>query len=477
MFQFRSLFARLMVTFFVITLCIMLILGILLSTFFESFIMETRKEELIREGGAISQYIGLYLTGFIDTRILHYQYQIIDRFLGTTIWVTDERGNIWSSHNSTLLEEVDWENQKVTIDEFVQVLEGNTITLEGRFGESFPEPMLTVGMPLKINERIRGTIFLHSPIQGLNRTLRNTYQSIWRSAILTSLLSLLLSFIISRRFSKPLTEMNIISREIATGNFKRRVKVKTKDEVGQLAVNFNAMADSLEKLESMRRSFVANVSHELRSPLTSMKGYIQGVLDHTIPVEDQDKYLKIALDETERMNRLINELLDLSQIETGQFSMDIRVVDINEIIRRVLISKEDCINDRGMEVEVDFEKDVCMVEGDPDRLQQVIINLLDNAIKHNRDSGLITLKTWLHKDHVYVKVADQGSGINKEEIPHLWEPFYQIDKSRTRKKEGTGLGLSIVKKIIEAHEQNIWLNSEEGKGSAFIFSLKAVKKT
>lgn len=455
----------------------MLVLGILLSTFFKSYIMETRKEELIREGSAISQYVGLYLTGLIDTRVLHYQYQIIDRFLGTTIWVTDERGNIWSSHNSTQLEEVDWENQKVSVDEFVQVLDGNTITLEGRFGESFPEPMLTVGMPLKLNNSIRGTIFLHSPIQGLNRTIMNTYNSIWRSAILTSILSLLLSFIISGRFSRPLTEMNVISREIATGNFKRRVKVRTKDEVGQLAVNFNAMADSLEKLESMRRSFVANVSHELRSPLTSMKGYIQGVLDHTIPVEDQDKYLRIALDETERMNRLINELMDLSRIETGQFSIDIKVVDINEIIRRVLISKEDRINDKGMEVEVDFEKDIFMVVGDPDRLQQVIINLLDNAIKFNREGGLLTFKTWLFKDNVYVKIADQGPGIAKDEIPHLWEPFYQIDKSRTRNKEGTGLGLPIVKKIIEAHEQNIWLNSEEGKGSAFIFSLKAVKKS
>jgi len=236
------------------------------------------------------------------------------------------------------------------------------------------------------------------------------------------------------------------------------------------------MADSLEKLELMRRSFVANVSHELRSPLTSMRGYIQGVLDKTISAGDQDKYLKIALDETERMNRLINELLDLSQIESGQFSMDIKVVDINETIRRVLIAREDRINAGGMDVDVDFEKDVCLVEGDPDRLQQVVINLLDNAIKFNREGGVITLKTWLHKDNVFVKIADQGPGIPKEEAVHIWEPFYQIDKSRSKKKSGTGLGLSIVKKIIEEHGQDIWLNSEEGKGSAFIFSLKAVKK-
>jgi signal transduction histidine kinase len=474
--MFRSLFVRLIVTYFVITLSALMILGILLSSFFQSYIMETRTNELIREGDAISRYVQLYQAGFIDRRTLVYQYQVIDRFLGATIWVTDDRGYIWSSYNSSELEAVDWENQKVTVDEFVQVLNGNTITRVGRFGESFPVPVLTVGMPLKAGSRTIGTIFLHSPIQGINRTFRDTYNSFWRASILSSVLSIILLSFISMRFSRPLVQMNSISREIATGNFKRRVKVRTKDEVGQLAMNFNAMADSLEKLELMRRSFVANVSHELRSPLTSMKGYIQGVLDKTISPDDQDKYLKIALDETERMNRLISELLDLSQIESGQFSMHVSVLDINETIRRVLIAREDQINEKGMDVDVDFERDACPVEGDPDRLQQVIINLLDNAVKFNREGGVITLKTWLHKDIVYVKIADEGPGIPKDEAVHIWEPFYQVDKSRSQKKGGTGLGLSIVKKIIEEHGQNIWLNSEEGKGSAFIFSLKAAKK-
>ena len=474
--MFRSLFVRLMVAYFVIILSTLLILGVFMSSFFQRYLMETRTNELTREGKALCGYIALYQMGFINDRALEYQYQVIDRFLSTTIWITDVRGYILDYYNSSELDAVDWENQKVTVDEFVQVLKGNTITRVGRFGEIFPVPVLTVGLPLEINGEIQGAIFLHSPIKGINRTLWNTYDSLIRASILSSILSMGLLYFISRRFSRPLIQMNIISREIATGNFKRRVKVETDDEVGQLAMNFNVMADSLEKLELMRRSFVANVSHELRSPLTSMRGYIQGVLDKTISAGDQDKYLKIALDETERMNRLINELLDLSQIESGQFSMDIKVVDINETIRRVLIAREDRINAGGMDVDVDFEKDVCLVEGDPDRLQQVVINLLDNAIKFNREGGVITLKTWLHKDNVFVKIADQGPGIPKEEAVHIWEPFYQIDKSRSKKKSGTGLGLSIVKKIIEEHGQDIWLNSEEGKGSAFIFSLKAVKK-
>ena len=201
-----------------------------------------------------------------------------------------------------------------------------------------------------------------------------------------------------------------------------------------MAMSFNAMADSLEKLELMRRSFVANVSHELKSPLTSMRGYIQGVLDHTISREEQDKYLAVALEETDRMNRLINDLLDLSQIQTGQFSMDIKTLDINETIRRVLIACEERINEKGMDVQVEFDQEVLLAEGDPDRIKQVIINLLDNAIKFNREGGLITLKTWQHKDTVYVKIADQGPGIPEEEMAHIWEPFYQIDKSRSREK-------------------------------------------
>lgn len=474
--MFRSLFVRHMITYLIIILSALAILGVLLSSFFQNYIKETRTAELIREGQAISQYIEYYLSDMIDTRTLHYQYQIIDRFLGVTIWVTDTRGYIWSSYNSSLLEEVEWENQKLTVDEFVQVLEGNTITRVGRFGESFPVPVLTVGMPLMINDQVGGTIFLHSPIKGINRTLRDTYMSIWRSAIISSVLSVFLLYFFTRRITNPLIEMNMISREIATGNFKRRVQVKSKDEVGQLAMNFNAMANSLEKLEQMRRSFVANVSHELKSPLTSMRGYILGVLDNTISCDEQDKYLAIALEETDRMNRLINDLLDLSQIQMGQFSMEIKTVDINETIRRVLIAWEDRINEKGMDVEVDFDQEVRLVEGDPDRLQQIIINLLDNAIKFNREGGLITLKTWLHKDTVFVKVADQGPGIPEDDVAHIWEPFYQIDKSRSREKGGTGLGLSIVKKIIEDHGQNIWLNSEEGEGSAFIFSLKAVKR-
>jgi signal transduction histidine kinase len=474
--MFRSLFTRLMVTYFVIIVVTLIILGLLLSTFFLDYTYSKKTQELIREARELNPYIEMYSLGLINKGALYNYFTVIDRFLNTTVWVSDGLGYIWIAYSTSKEDEEKWKEQQLTEEEFIQVLKGNTITKTGKFGGRFDVPVLTIGVPLRINNKIRGAIFLHSPVQGIKRTLYDIYINIWWAAFVSAVLSIVLLYWISRRVSKPLIQMNHISREFAQGNFKRRVKVVTKDETGQLAMNFNAMADSLEQLELMRRSFVANVSHELRSPLTSIMGYIQGVLDKTIQWEEQDKYLEVALSEAQRLNKLINELLDLSQIESGQFPLKISVFDINEQLRRVLISHEERINKKNIEVEVDFQDEHCWVEGDPDRIQQVILNLVDNAIKYNFPNGKLMLKTWKHREKVYVKIQDKGPGIPKEDIVHIWERFYQTDKSRSTKGRGTGLGLSIVKKIIEEHGQNVWVNSRVGVGTAFIFSLKAAKK-
>ncbi|MBM7581664.1 signal transduction histidine kinase [Caldicoprobacter guelmensis] len=474
--MFRSIFTRLMVTYFVIIVVTIIILSLLLSTFFMDYAFNTKARDLIREAQELNPYIEMYSMGLIDRRSLYSYFKVIDRFLNTTIWVSDGLGYIWIVYSPSKEDQERWQEQKLTEEEFIQILKGNIITKTGRFGGRFDVPVLTVGVPLRINNRIRGAIFLHSPVEGIKRTLYDIYKNIWWAAFISAGLSVILLYWMSRRISNPLIQMNEISREFAQGNFKRRVKVVTKDEIGQLAVNFNAMADSLEKLEDMRRSFVANVSHELRSPLTSIMGYIQGVLDNTIKPEDREKYLSISLSEAQRLSKLIDELLDLTQIESGQFPLNISVFDINEQIRRSLISQEERINQKGIEVQVEFQDEHCWVEADADRIQQVVINLLDNAIKYNRENGKLIIKTWKHRDKVYVKIQDQGPGIPKEDIVHIWERFYQVDKSRSGKDRGRGLGLSIVKKIIEQHEQNIWVNSRVGEGTAFIFSLKAAKK-
>lgn len=472
--MFKSLFSRLVGTYFIIILITIIVLSVLLSTFFEDFIFTRRAEELKREAIDLNPYIEMYAMGLLDEWNLYNYFKVADRYKNTTIWIVDEMGYIWISYSSSDEEMDKWKEQKLTAEEFMQVIKGHTIVKEGKFGERFPVPVLTVGTPFKVNDKIRGAIFLHSPVQEIKGTIRETYKNIWLASLISGILSIILLFFTSKHISKPLIEMNQISREFAKGNFKRRVDIHTKDEIGQLAVNFNAMADSLENLENMRRSFVANVSHELRSPLTSIRGYIQGVLDGTIPPAQSNKYLSIALDETQRLNKLINELLDLSQIESGQFPLNITKFDINELIRRVLISQEERITDKDIDVIITFQSQSCYVQGDRDRIQQVLYNLIDNAIKFNPKGGKLIIETWRHDDRIFIKTEDRGPGISKEEIVRIWERFYQVDKSRSPKTGGTGLGLSIVKKIIEEHGQEIWVNSEIGEGTAFIFSLSAV---
>lgn len=470
--MFKSLFSRLVGTYFVIILITIIVLGVLLSSFFEDFIFARRAEELKREAMDLNPYVEMYAIGMLDEWHLYNYFKIADRYKNTTIWVVDEMGYIWLSYSSSAEETEKWKEQQLTAKEFAQVMEGETIVKEGKFGERFPIPVLTVGVPFKIKDDIVGAVFVHSPVQEIRGTIQETYKNIWFAAIISAVISIILLFFTSKLISRPLMEMNQISREFAKGNFKKRLEISSKDEIGQLAFNFNAMADSLENLENMRRSFVANVSHELRSPLTSIRGYIQGVLDETIPPEESDKYLSIALDETKRLNKLINELLDLAQIESGQFPLTVTTFEINELIRRVLISQEERITAKDIEVSIDFQDEDYYVEGDKDRIQQVLYNLIDNAIKFNPEKGTLGIRTWDYEDVVFVKIEDQGPGIPKDEIRHIWERFYQVDKSRSFKKGGTGLGLSIVKKIIEEHGQDVWINSKVGEGTEFIFSLR-----
>ena len=473
--MFRSLFSRLMVTYFIIMLITLITLGLFLSGAFQRYIIKNTEEELIREARELNKHYELYDKGWVSREYMELISDGITRYENTNIWVVRVVGDIGLLQFQYTPRGANNEMEVAPFskEEIINVLKGSIIKNIGKFGERFPVPVLTVGLPLKLGQQIRGAIFFHTPIEEINLILYGIYADIWKGILFSAILSVVLLYWISHKISKPLSQMSEVSRQIASGNYDRRVNVSTRDETGQLALNFNAMADSLEKLEDMRRSFVANVSHELRSPLTSIRGYIQGILDKTFNPEEQERYLTIALEETQRLNKLINELLDLSQIESGQFPLNTTVFDINEQIRRLIIAQEEKIDAKKINVEIDFETDKCMVKADMDRIKQVIINLLDNAIKFNQHEGLLLIKTWRNRGKVYIKVQDQGIGIPKEEIANIWDRFYQVEKSRSGLERGTGLGLSIIKKIIDEHHEKIWVNSRLGEGTAFIFSLEA----
>jgi signal transduction histidine kinase len=316
-------------------------------------------------------------------------------------------------------------------------------------------------------------IFFHNYLTNmpLNSGDVNQIQSLFA---LASLISILIpgvfTYYLSRRMTAPLREMNRLALQIARGHFDQRITIKTRDEVGALGETFNYMAAELAGLDQMRKDFVANVSHDLRSPLTSIHGFVRAFLDETIPNERQRHYLTIMQEQTERMMKLVNDLLNLARIEAGQVEIRPVIFNVSELVRQVVARMEPEWVKKQVTVEVLSEEaqdiHVC---ADPDRIDQVIANLLQNAIQFSPPHSSIEVMVKKRAQAV-VSVRDEGSGIRQEDLESIWERFYKADRART-KQVGTGIGLSIVKHILDLHHSPISVKSEVGKGSTFTFTL------
>lgn len=256
------------------------------------------------------------------------------------------------------------------------------------------------------------------------------------------------------------------------GDLKKSDVYSIDNTVDEVLTALNATVDAYVRLEQAQKSFVASASHELRSPLTSVQGFLQAVLDGTATDADREKYLQIALNETKRLNSLITSMLDLSRLESGKNPLVMNKFDINDVIREVAARFEPSLIKKALQINVDFCRDSCYVYADKDKILQVVINLVDNAIKYSPSYSRILLITNIHENKVYVTVRDFGYGISKKDQMLIWDRFYMTDRSRTPvKTKGSGLGLSIVKKIIDEHGEVIWVESNRGAGATFIFTL------
>ena len=316
-------------------------------------------------------------------------------------------------------------------------------------------------------------IVVHEDISSVKQTVKNLVLTVGLVLAVGALVAVIVVYYTTSSVIKPIKEVNDVVKEYSMGNYNARVPVTNTLEATQLALSFNSMADQLENLEETRRSFVSNVSHELRSPLTSMKGFLEAMQDGTIGREDYDQYIDVVLSETKRMASMVNDLLDLARIESGRTKLNLEVFDINELVRRVLLTFEARVYERKMDIEIRFAQEQCFVEADNAQINQVLRNLIDNAIKYSPEGSKLRLATYALRREVYVSVQDSGQGIPQEDIPHVFDRFYKVEKAHTPSKQsGTGLGLSIVKRIIDQHGQRITLQSTKGKGSTFVFTLK-----
>ena len=295
---------------------------------------------------------------------------------------------------------------------------------------------------------------------------------IWITVIIEIIISAIVIKIVTNQIIiSPIDNINNVAKRLAKGEVEKRVVVNCNNEIGELAESFNMMAECLEKSDTKRREFISNVSHELRSPITSIKGFIGGILDGVIPRDRENYYLKIVYDEIDRLARLVNDLLDMSAMESGKFNLAITEFDINQVISLCILNLEHKIQEKGLNVKATFHNNRAYVLGDRDRIIQVVTNIIENSIKYSNDDGEIKIDVYSKGEKIYVDIFNSGECIEEKELNKIWDRFYKSDKSRTNKLS-TGLGLPIVRSILSQHNEDIWVKNIEGKGVSFIFTLK-----
>jgi signal transduction histidine kinase len=354
--------------------------------------------------------------------------------------------------------------------EIQQVFAGETTSKEVSYKNLYTDRMLRVGYPFNVGETTYA-MFINVPMPEIEDTISRVSIIIFVSLAISGLLAVILIFVITRRMGYEINVINESARYIAEGNFDKKIIINRKDELGELAESFNVMADELNKQENTKRMFISSLSHDLRTPLTTIKGYTQGILDGTIDGEKQDRYLKIVLNEIDRLVKMINDLLDLSKMESGALVLNKTDFDLNELIVNVLDNFEQRIVSKRVKLTIDLSKEKVLAHGDYTAIHRVVYNLMDNATKFVNEEGSISIRTEFRDDKLYVGVSNTGKVLSAKELSMIWDRFSKLDKSRGLEKKSSGLGLSIVKEIIKAHNEKIDVFSNEDIGVAFIFTV------
>ncbi|ADU31744.1 sensor histidine kinase [Evansella cellulosilytica] len=380
-----------------------------------------------------------------------------------TISIVDDNGNI--VYNKSVLERHD-----MNVDTSHLPLTGDTHAERFLYEDQI---LYVISSPIELPTNTSENYTMVMVFHEFDTELKKVRNIILFTIFVALFLAGIIIYFTSRKITSPLIEMNHSAYQLAKGDFSHRVKIATKDEVGQLGETLNYMAEELGSIDQMRKDFVANVSHDLRSPLTSIRGFLGALIDGTIPKEEHSKYFSIMKNETERLMNLVEDLLHMARLEANQIDIKPNTYNLTEQLRLIIAKMEPSLSKRRVELELHCEEDV-FVYADENRMDQVFINLLQNALQFSHEDSKIEVNIEKESDVAKVSITDYGPGINEEDLKYIWERFYKKDKARS-KKTGAGIGLSIVKHIIDLHGTTIDVKSDVKEGTTFICTLKLAK--
>lgn len=390
----------------------------------------------------------------------------VNIYLEADLWLTDTDGNVLLSVSSSGRGMIPKQ-----IQDFDPAEAGGEQYLTGDYHGYYSDEVLTMIVPVTEGFSTKGYLLVHKPLSYFEEQQHSIMVCVYITLIVIYVLSFMIFLGIHLFIYLPLRKITEAAKQYASGNLDYEIPVNSQDEIGYLSASLNYMSTHLKDMEDYQKKFVANVSHDFRSPLTSIKGYIEAIADGTIPVELQGKYLNIILFETERLTDLTRDLLTLNEFDTKDLLLNKESFDLHEMMKQVAASFEGTCTSRKISIELLFASRVLYVHADRSKIQQVLYNLLDNAIKFSNPQSTVTIETTERGEKIFTSVRDYGIGIPKEDLSKIWERFYKSDLSRGKDKKGTGLGLAIVREIIQAHNENINVISTEGVGTEFIFSL------
>lgn len=485
--MFKSIFTKYITAFMLIIIGSFTMLASIICSMIVNNYTETSEDQLSSTSESIKYFIEERVnklnSGSLEEYInsnsseLYAYFNALTRYTeDVAVFLTDAEGNIFVPVGFSDKPGKGLENNIIPSDIMESVKEGNYST-EGTLRELFAVKRSVLGVPLEFNGQIIGAAFACTTSNNINHLMETTIKAIIMTCLWVLLATLIAVYFISERIIAPLKDMGRAAKSFAAGKFDVRVPVRGRDEISELAVGFNNMASSLADLENMRSTFLSNVSHDLRTPMTTISGFIDGLLDGTIPKEKQEYYLRVIGDEVRRLSRLVAALLDISRIQAGDRKFVMKPFDICEMARVILISFEQKIDKKHLDVEFETDAENMYVWADHDAIYQILYNICDNAVKFSRDGGKYKIKIIKRDKKAFISVSNEGEGIKSEDLPHVFERFYKGDKSRGLDKTGTGLGLYIAKSIIDAHDEEIWVKSKHGEYCEFVFTLKLASES
>lgn len=432
----------------------------------EDRLMEDTSQTLYREATLIaSDYLPSYFSDGSSIDAVQAQLAAMRLYLDASLWFVDSTGTMITSSN------IENTSAPEAIEEFNPAEIGGNQYISGTYHGYFDEDVITVMAPVTEGFFTKGYLLIHSPAENIDLRCRAVMLPVYISLGVIYLLSFIFLLGVHFIVYRPVKKISEAARQYALGNLDYETPVTAHDEVGYLSASLNYMAAQLKDMDDYQKKIVANVSHDFRSPLTSIKGYVEAMADGTIPPEMYGKYLNIILFETERLTDLTSDLLTLNEFDTKELLLSKAEFDIQEVIKNTAASFEAVCTPKHISIELLLMPGIIRVYADRRKIQQVLYNLIDNAIKFSENDSSVTVEVTLKNEKAFISVKDHGIGIPKKDLNKIWERFYKSDLSRGKDKKGTGLGLSIVKEVIQAHNENINVISTEGVGTEFIFSL------